>query len=115
MTQEDLIKHWELIEGFKNGKELEFFDRNINLWRNIESPSFDIDYEYRFKQEPKYIPFDFSDAGNLIGKLIKGDLELHMIISIDEYGVVFYDDHKSFGELLECYTFTDGSKCGKLC
>ena len=116
MTKEELIKHWEFIEGFKNGKELEFFDRNINLWRNIDSPSFDIDYEYRFKQEPKYIPFDFSDAAKLIGRSIKSKcgIELGLITYVDEHGIAKSNTYFKFKRLLEDYTFLDGSICGKL-
>lgn len=116
MTKEGAVKHWKFIEGFKNGREIELYDHGFEEWREIINTSFDIDREYRFKQEPKYIPFDFSDAQKLIGKIIKDDtLLLHMIVSIDHDGVVFYDDHFSFKELFELFRFHDGSICGKLC
>ena len=118
MKIEDVIKHWDVIEAFKEGKQIEWFSEIDEKWAYTKEPEFHGHYKYRIKEEPKYIPFDFSDAQKLIGKIIIKDDStsvLHMIVSIDDDGVVFYDDHFSFKELFELYKFLNGSICGKLC
>jgi hypothetical protein len=114
MTREQLVKHWDVIEAYKNGKEVQYSPEDITEWIDHEEPSFNLCTKYRVKPEPEYIPFDFSDAEMLIGKVIKDFSRIYVIISVDGEGVVLYDDHMSYTELFVLYTFLDGSKCGKL-
>jgi hypothetical protein len=116
MTREDLNKNWEFIEAFKNGKEIEFQHVVTKCWMDAIDPSFNECVEYRLKEEPKYVPFDFSDAEKLIGKAVKFDhSELVQLITSVQKHHVYLDRWTKFKDLFENFTFLDGSKCGKLC
>ena len=48
-----------IIKAFAEGKEIESrcIKGDKSLWYDDEDPSFDDDFEYRIKTEPKYRPF----------------------------------------------------------
>ena len=48
-----------IIQAFAEGKEIESrcIKGDKSLWYDDEDPSFDDDFEYRIKTEPKYRPF----------------------------------------------------------
>ena len=48
-----------IIQAFAEGKEIESrcIKGDTSLWYDDEDPSFDDDFEYRIKTEPKYRPF----------------------------------------------------------
>ena len=48
-----------IIKAFSKGKAIESrcIKGNKSLWYDDEDPSFDDDFEYRIKSEPKYRPF----------------------------------------------------------
>ena len=48
-----------IIQGFAEGKAIESrcIKGDTSLWYDDEDPSFDDDFEYRIKTEPKYRPF----------------------------------------------------------
>ena len=48
-----------IIKAFAEGKEIESrcIKGDTSLWYDDEDPSFDDDFEYRIKTEPKYRPF----------------------------------------------------------
>jgi hypothetical protein len=114
MTREQLIKHWEVIEAFKNGGVVQAKINGNFVF--IENPIFDLKSEYRIKEEPKYVPFDFSDAEKLIGSVVKlKDRNLVIqITGVKDEGVIRGQMHVSYDLLLEDYTFLDGSVCGKI-
>jgi hypothetical protein len=71
---------------------------------------------YKIPQEPEYIPFDFSDAAELICRPV---IDIHignynLIRIVTDSGVSVNDSFYYFDELLAIFTFTDGSPCGKL-
>jgi hypothetical protein len=118
MTREDLVKHWEVIEAFKNGKEIEFRHVVTKCWIDATDPSFNECVEYRFKQEPKYVPFDFSDAEKLIGRFVKSintQKYINTIVAVSEASILVGYQWCTYKYLLDEYVFLDGSKCGKLC
>lgn len=105
-------KHAEIIKAWADGEEIEYLSPTTGKWNDATSPTWEIDYEYRIKTEPEYIPFDFSDAEMLIGKVIKhkdGDV-ICSIFSLTPKGL----NNVRFESVLENYTFLDGSPCGKL-
>ena len=51
MTRETLIKHWDVIQAFKEGKKIEYFSNFDGKWVNVKNPSFDIECSYRVKPE----------------------------------------------------------------
>lgn len=51
MTREQLKKHWEVIEAYKNGADVEWRLGDAGTWMPIgDSPYFFTDYQYRIAQ-----------------------------------------------------------------
>jgi len=115
MTQKQVIKWWNEIEAFKNGKEIEM-KQNCDEWVINRNPMFTDEFEYRVKPEPKYVPFTFEDAEFLIGKVIKtkSGKVIKTIVGVSPDGVDCGNTFSYFNHLLHHYTFLDGSPCGKL-
>lgn len=115
MDREQLKKHWEVIQAFKEGKSIQYSTIK-GSWNDTNSPNFDISTNYRIKPSPEYVPFDFNDAEKLIGKIITtaSKAEFHLITSVEPTGVRFNKGHYHFIVLLDDYQFLDGSPCGKL-
>jgi len=116
MTREQVIKHWNEIQAFKDGKEIEM-RRNGEEWKLNRNPMFANDFEYRIKPEPELIPFDFSDAEFLIGKAIKAKDNscINIITKVSRSrGIVLVSQSYYFEDLLKHYTFLDGAACGKI-
>lgn len=120
MTREQLKENWHIIEAFKNGADIQFLDY-AGEWRDADKPLFRIDVKYRVKPKQEYIPFDYSDAEYLIGKVVKSkdNKEISMIISFDLDNsdllqITLGSSFISFYDLFQDYTFLDGSPCGKL-
>ena len=111
LSKEQLKMHWKEIQAWADGKQIQYRIDDDCEWEDINEPAFFPDCEYRVKPEPILIPFDFSDAEFLIGKAIKHKtlnyVELIKFISDNFVGDI------SFDNLLEYYTFLDGSPCGK--
>ena len=59
MTREETKQLLPIIQAYAEGKEIESrcIKGDKSLWYNDEDPSFDNDFEYRIKTEPKYRPF----------------------------------------------------------
>lgn len=107
-----------VMQAFAEGKTIEYsiISDKLEDWIITESPFWDwIRIDYRVKEEPKqpeYIPFTFEDAEFLIGKIVKSKNEkwIEMLICASENEI----SNSSYEFLLDCYTFLDGSPCGKL-
>lgn len=114
MTRESLNKHWEVIDAWRKGAEVECY--KYNKWISVDEPSWYNDYEYRVKSTPEYIPFDFTDAEFLIGKLIKSKVsDWVCIINACTFEKCWSGDTAyAYKILLNSFTFLDGSPCGKL-
>ena len=54
MTREELIKHWDVIQAFKEGKIIEYRRFGTEFWKsdNYQNYEFRENYEYRIKPEP---------------------------------------------------------------
>ena len=59
MTREEIKKMLPILQAFVDGKTIESrcIKGDKSLWYDDEDPSFDNDFEYRIKPEPKYRPF----------------------------------------------------------
>jgi len=116
MTQKGAIRWSKEIKALFDGKTIQ--EKNINgEWVNDLDPSFRESKEYRIKPESKIVPFDYSDAENLIGKAVKTKTSKRFctITAIEyEYGITINSDVLQFEELFQYYTFLDGSPCGKV-
>ena len=45
-------KHADLIIAWANGAKIQFLDRNLNKWKDVDSPFWDLSTSYRIKPEP---------------------------------------------------------------
>ena len=101
MTREEVKEMLPVLQAFAEGKTIESrcIKGDKSLWYDDEDPSFDNDFEYRLKSEPKYRPFrDAKECweemqkhqpfGWLISKF--GDVN-SLIIFIDNEGIVIGD------------------------
>ena len=59
MTREEVKEMLPVLQAFADGKTIESrcIKGDKSLWYDDEDPSFDNDFEYRLKPEPKYRPF----------------------------------------------------------
>ena len=59
MTREEVKEMLPVLQAFVDGKTIESrcIKGDKSLWYDDEDPSFDNDFEYRLKPEPKYRPF----------------------------------------------------------
>ena len=59
MTREEVKEMLPVLQAFAEGKTIESrcIKGDKSLWYDDEDPSFDDDFEYRVKPEPKYRPF----------------------------------------------------------
>lgn len=105
-----------VMQAFKEGKEIESMIMNGTQWYETTTPSWDFStFYYRVKPEPeppKYKPFSFED--DLLGKSIIGQEFKGIITGQTMYRVWAINVSLSYLELLDSYTFADGSPCGKL-
>ena len=119
MTRDQLIKNWDVIEAFKNGAEIECINLNRegDEWSIMTNPLWASHCSYRVKQHLKLVPLTFEDRDLLRGKYLvsKKENETESIVStIKSDYVVIRGLNTSYYELMERYTFLDGSPCGKM-
>ncbi len=117
MTREQLNKHWEVIDAWRKGEDIEYFDVYLKNWYPASTPIWAMNFEYRIKPAaPKYIPFDFTDAEFLIGKVVKSKVSdwAFMITSCNSVCCYTGNTGYMYGELLSNFTFLDDNPCGKL-
>jgi len=102
------------VEEFLNGKPIQYRTHD-GRWVDTSYPTFEEDDTYRIKPEPKIIPFDFTDAEKLIGKVVKHKIasDVFIIGRVITRGVLAVGWSIDFSDLLSDYVFLDGSPCGK--
>ncbi len=109
----DIDPFRELKEAYSQGKIIQ-----VNMhsqWEDITGePIWNGDVKY-LRIKPEYVPFDYSDAEFLIGKMVKLKNSVVGIITAvycDE-SVIVGNVPYTFKELFNDFTFFDGSVCGK--
>lgn len=115
MTRHDAIEHLEVIKAFANGEDIQMLLGDE--WVDVNEPAFSRLTTYRVKPKLEYVPFDFSDGQKIIRKVVCciGQEKTAMITLVDGDGVVISCNlYLRFKDLLEDWTFSDGSPCGKL-
>ena len=112
-----------IIKAFSEGKVIESrcIKGDTSLWYDDKDPSFDDDFEYRIKPEPKYRPFkDAEECWNEMQKhqpfgWVKDRNGSKFVIeNVDSRGFVeVYDEGTcTFKEVFENCTFADGLPFG---
>ena len=114
-----------IIKAYSEGKDIQCKHKDdidtSNKWVDANYPNWNTEYViYRIKPEPKYIPFTFEDRNMFKDRWIysKEYENLTKIIHIEDDSVrsvtIGTGDDFSYSELLNLYTFEDGTPCGKL-
>lgn len=124
MTRERARELLPIMKAYSEGKDLQCKHREepdvYNDWTDALYPNWNYDLIYRVKPEPKYIPFTFEDRNMFKDRWIysKEYGNLTKIIHIEDDSVrsvtIGTGDDFSYSELLNLYTFEDGTPCGKL-
>lgn len=112
-----------IIKAFSEGKLIQSrcIKGDKSLWYDDEDPSFDDDFEYRIKPEPKYRPF--KDAEECWAEMLKHhpfgwvkDKETPKFLVCKALGNLFFigieDKPYNYKEVLRDYTFADGTPFG---
>jgi hypothetical protein len=95
----------EVMQAALAGKEIEYFGSTKN-WITATCPCWDWeDFDYRVKPVNKQVPYDFSDAENLIGRKCreKSSKSLGIIIWVNDYGVYFGEVNYNYQALSEYF------------
>lgn len=117
MEKNTINEMLEILTAYKEGKEIEYYSDAIGGWLNVQNPLWDFSNKiYRIKPQPKVkklVPFDFDD--DLLGKVVKHKTSniKSVIIGQDNIDTMINKSEISYNFLLYCYTFMDGSPCGK--
>ena len=111
-----------VIQAYINGKPIQSrcIKGDTSFWYDDKDPSFDDDFEYRIKPEPKYRPFKAEECWNEMQKhqpfgWIKDRNGSRFVIeNVDSRGFVeVYDEGTcNFKEVFENRTFADGLPFG---
>jgi hypothetical protein len=105
----------EIGNAILQGKKVIYSDKGKNGYFRVDNPSLDFTkYDYIVKPETQYIPFTFEDAKDLIGKVVVDKHSIATIDYLDANGCNVSMTSWTYEEMLERYTFLDGTPCGKL-
>ena len=121
----------DIMLAFEKGEQIEkkyvrkWFDNE--KWYDAPTPKWDwINYDYRVKPKPKYVPFDtpdeFLEAQRVHGEvLVDKKNGVKMTTYVNKNGIVacakFFSNTwmvSSLQNILRDYRFKDGTPCGKI-
>ena len=122
MTREEVKEMLPVLQAFAEGKTIESrcIKGDKSLWYDDEDPSFDNDFEYRLKPEPKYRPF--KDAEECWAEMLKHqpfgwvkskEKGYYSFITMLNYRFRLngYDGWR-FDDVINRFTFADGTTFG---
>ena len=122
MTREEVKEMLPVLQAFAEGKTIESrcIKGDKSLWYDDEDPSFDNDFEYRLKPEPKYRPFKDAEEcwaemqkHNPFGWLKSKKDGYYSFITMLNYRFRLngYDGWR-FDDVINKFTFADGTTFG---
>lgn len=123
MDRNQAKKLLPIIQAYAEGKVIESrcIKGDTSLWYDDKDPSFDDDFEYRIKPEPKYRPFKNAEEcwaemqkHQPFGWVKDRNGSKFVIENVDSRGFVeVYDEGTcNFKEVFENQTFADGTPFG---
>ena len=123
MTREEIKKMLPILQAFADGKTIESrcIKGDKSLWYDDEDPSFDNDFEYRIKPEPKYRPFKNAEEcwnemqkHQPFGWVIKKREKKILITEVLTFGINLHRQESPYGfdEANVILTFADGTPFG---
>lgn len=126
MTKEKTIEHIAVMQAYVDGKTIQACSTNTGNWYDVASPEWHSDIQYRVKPEsqlrPYIIPKEILNAVKEHGPYLqsKASGAYRMITHISHRGlnvVLSNEDpgkQHSTEDLLNTYTWQDGTPCGVL-
>ena len=122
MTREEVKEMLPVLQAFAEGNAIESrcIKGDKSLWYDDEDPSFDNDFEYRLKPEPKYRPFKDAEEcwvemqkHQPFGWLKSKKDGYYSFITMLNYRFRLngYDGWR-FDEVINKFTFADGTTFG---
>ena len=122
MTREQVKEMLPVLQSFADGKTIESrcIKGDKSLWYDDEDPSFDNDFEYRIKPEPRYRPFrDAKECWQEMQKhnpfgWVKSTLfkDLALVKRVTTLYVEINRDIIDYKDALEKFTFADDTNFG---
>ena len=122
MTREEVKEMLPVLQAFAEGKTIESrcIKGDKSLFYDDEDPSFDNDFEYRIKQEPRYRPFrDSKECWEEMQKhqpfgWVKSTLfkDLALVKRVTTLYVEINRDIIDYKDALEKFTFADDTNFG---
>lgn len=120
MTTQEMIA---VITAFEKGKKIEYSNKShsIREWKQ-DNPVWNFnEYDYRIAEEPEYVPYDGTQEGTLVGRVVvdKERKNSFLIIGEDKhdkhFNLMIGDiEWESYKDLFEFYQFSDETPCGML-
>lgn len=120
MTTQEMIA---VLSAFEQGKKIECTSKTYPEvgWNPATKPIWNFDeYIYKIVEEPEYVPYDGTQEGTLVGKIIKNSNVIEMVVSEDKESnelnilIAGHINWISYETLFEYYQFLDGQPCGML-
>ena len=122
MTTQEMIA---VITAFEQGKKIECTSKIYPEvgWNPATKPIWNFDeYIYRIVEEPEYVPYDGTQEGTLVGKIVVSNVTslILMLIGEDKNSTVTNvliaekGNWISYEDLFKHHTFLDGQPCGML-
>lgn len=124
MTREEAKKMLPILVAFAEGKTIQSrcIKGDKSLWYDDKDPSFDDDFEYRIKPEPKYRPFkDTEECWAEMQKhqpfgftKFKNAKSGYYMVTCISSGIVVGMNNTPFHyeSMFDTYTFADGTPFG---
>ena len=122
MTRKEVKEMLPVLQAFADGKTIESrcIKGDKSLWYDDEDPSFDNDFEYRIKPEPKFRPFKNAEEcwqemlkhqpfGWVKSTLFK---DLALVKRVTTLYVEINRDIIDYKDSLEKFTFADDTNFG---
>lgn len=129
MTTQEKI---EVMQGYVDGKQIEYVYKGQSLWRDIEKPSWNWTmFDFRIKPEKKYRPYENTDemiadwsrrfrvvnwsvySMPLIWLKRKDGGSKVLVCDFYKYALGTRAEFFHIDVALESFTYLDGSPCGK--
>lgn len=122
MNRKEAAELLPIIQAYAEGKAIESrcIKGDKSLWYDDEDPSFDNDFEYRIKPEPKYRPF--KDAKECWAEMLKHQpfgwvkstlfKDLALVQRVTTLYVEINRDIIDYKDTLEKFTFADCTPFG---
>lgn len=119
MTTQEMIA---VLSAFEQGKKIESHSKTYPEvgWNPAPKPIWNFDeYIYRIAEEPEHVPYDGTQEGTLVGKIIgNSNGMMRMIVGEDKKDknlmLAGEDWWTSYEDLFKYHKFLDGTPCGML-